>query len=129
MIPESHKDILEKPGIAHAATLGPRGEPHSTPVWYAWDGEHLVLSTLKSRQKYRNLGRDPRIALSILDPDNPYRQVTIRGTVVAIDDDTDLAAVNSLAKKYLGQDTYPWHQPGDERVVVKVKPSRVTTMG
>lgn len=129
VIPESHRDILDKKGFAHVATIGPRGEPHSSPVWYGWDGQHVLFSQTKTRQKYRNLLRDPRVALSILDPDNPYRYLEIRGRAVEIVDDEGNAFIDSMARKYLGQDHYPWHQPGDERVIVKVLPEHTTSMG
>ncbi|MBI2168544.1 MAG: PPOX class F420-dependent oxidoreductase [Actinobacteria bacterium] len=129
MIPESHADLLSVKGFAHAATLGPDGAPQSNPVWYDWDGAHLKFSQTRTRQKLHNLERDPRIALSITDPENPYRYLEIRGRVVAIDDDPDNAFIDSLAQKYIDQEHYPWHQPGDERVVVKVLPEHATTMG
>src|SRR5947209_2339924 len=71
----------------------------------------------------------PRIALSIVDPANPYRYLEIRGTVVEIREDPDLDFINSMAQKYLGQEKYPWHRPGDERVVIVVQPERTTQMG
>ena len=129
MIPDSHRDILEKKGFAHVATIGPDGEPHSSPVWYDWDGEHFLFSQTKTRQKYRYVQRDPRVAVSITDPDNPYRYLEIRGTVEGIDDDEGNAFINAMAKKYIDQDVYPWPQPGDERVVVKVRPDHTTSMG
>lgn len=129
MIPESHSDLLTAKGFAHAATIGPGGVPHSNPVWYDWDGEHLRFSQTRTRQKLHNVERDPRIALSILDPENPYRYLEIRGRVVAVEPDPDNAFIDSLAKKYIDQDHYPWHQPGDERVVVKVAPEHTTSMG
>lgn len=129
MIPESHADLLSQKGFAHVATIGPSGAPQSNPVWYDWDGEHLRFSQTRTRQKVHNLERDPRIALSILDPENPYRYLEIRDQVVAVEPDADHAFIDSLAKKYIDQDRYPWHQPGDERVVVKVRPEHATTMG
>ncbi|GAC1362672.1 MAG: PPOX class F420-dependent oxidoreductase [Actinomycetota bacterium] len=126
-IPESHKDILLKKGFAHVATLGPKGEPQTSPVWYGWDGESLTFSHTKARQKYKNLLRKPEVALSITDPDNPYRYVEIRG-VATIEDDPDKTFIDEMAQKYLGK-PYPWNQPGDERVIMKIKPQRVTTMG
>jgi len=129
MIPESHRDILDKKGFAHVATIGPDGEPQSSPVWYGWDGQHFLFSQTKTRQKYRNVQRDPRIAVSVVDPDNPYRYLEIRGTVDGIDDDEGNAFINSMAKKYLDKDVYPWPQPGDERIVVRVKPGHTTSMG
>ena len=129
MIPETHRDILAKAGFAHIATIGPSGEPHSSPVWYDWDGRHFLFSQTKTRQKYRNLQRDSRIAVSITDPDNAYRYLEIRGTVDGIEDDEGNAFINAMAKKYMGQDVYPWHQPDDERIVIKVKPAHTTSMG
>lgn len=128
-IPESHADLLTKPALAHVATIGPEGEPQSNPVWFdARDGA-LLFSQTTTRQKVRNLERDPRIALSIVDPDNPYRYLEIRGRVERIDPDPDNAFINAMAKKYLGQDVYPWHRPEDQRVVVVVRPERTTQMG
>ena len=129
MIPAKFNDLLHSTALAHVATIGPHGEPHCTPVWFDWDGTHLRFSQTRTRQKLRNLTRDPRIALSIVDPANPYHSLEIRGVVTRVEDDQDLAFINALAKKYLGQDKYPWHQPGDERVVVVVEPQHTTSMG
>ena len=128
-IPEGYRDLLESTALVHVATLGPDGEPQNNPVWFDWDGEHIKFSQTKTRQKYKNVGRDPRIAFSIVDPENPYRYLEVRGEVSKIEEDPDLAFINSMAKKYLGQDEYPNHQPGDERVVVFVEPEHTTQMG
>lgn len=129
VIPASHKDLLDKKGFAHMATLGPEGEPHSSPVWYDWDGEHILVSHTKERQKYRNVTRDPRVALSILDPDDPYRYLEIRGRVAEVEDDPHKRLIDRLAKKYQGKDTYGKDGPGDNRVIFKIEPQRVTTRG
>jgi PPOX class probable F420-dependent enzyme len=126
IIPDSHKDILESTALAHVATLGPGGEPQSNPVWFDWDGEYVKFSQTKTRQKYRNVKRDPRIALSVVDPEDPYRYLEIRGVVERIDEDPDLAFINSMSKKYRGEDEYRNHRPGDERVVVFVRPEHTT---
>jgi PPOX class probable F420-dependent enzyme len=89
----------------------------------------MRFSQTTTRQKYRNLGRDPRVALSIIDPDDPYRYIEVRGVMTEIEEDPDLEFINSMALKYLGLDRYPWHQPGDERVVVVVRPTHTTVMG
>ena len=128
-IPESHADILDKPAFASVATIGPNGEPQNNPVWFGWDGSRIRFSQTTTRQKYRNVSVDRRVALSILDPDDPYRYLEVRGVVVDVEDDPDLVFINSMAHKYLGLDRYPWHQPGDERVVIVVEPTRTTTMG
>jgi PPOX class probable F420-dependent enzyme len=128
-IPNSHADLLERPALAHVATIGRDGEPQNNPVWFDWDGEHILFSQTTGRQKYRNVQREPRVALSIVDPDNPYRYLEIRGAVERIDPDPDKAFIDKMAKKYMGVDKYPWNQPGDERVVVVVRPEHTSQMG
>jgi PPOX class probable F420-dependent enzyme len=129
MISQSHQDLLGSTAPAHVATIGPKGVQQNNPVWFDWDGEHARFSQTKAHQKYRNLHRDPRIALSIVDPDDPFRYLEIRGAVERIEEDADLALINSMAKKYLSEDEYRNHRPGDERVVVLVKPQHTTKMG
>jgi PPOX class probable F420-dependent enzyme len=129
MIPDKYHDLLESTALANVATLGPNGEPQTNPVWFGWDGTHLRFSQTTTRQKYRNLQRDPRIAISIVDLNNPLRYLEIRGNVVAVEDDSSLAFINSMAKKYLGVDLYPWHNPGDERKVIVVSAEHTSQMG
>lgn len=129
MIPSGYEDLLTSTALADIATIGPHGEPQVNPVWFDWDGTHVRFSQTKTRQKLHNLQRDPRIALSIVDPANPYRYLEIRGRVVAVEEDPNLDFINSMAKKYLNQDKYPWHRPGDERVIIVVEPERTTQMG
>jgi hypothetical protein len=127
-IPASHADLLDTTALAHVATIGPDGAPQSSPVWFGWTGEHLQFSLTRGRQKFRNLSATPSIAVSIVDPTNPYRYLEIRGVVERVDDDPDLAFINSMARKYIDQD-YPWHQPTDERVVINVRPVKTSQMG
>jgi PPOX class probable F420-dependent enzyme len=129
IIPEGYEDILESTAHAHVATIGPHGEPQNNPVWFDWNGEHVKFSQTKTRQKYQNLNRDRRIALSIVDPENLYRCLEVRGEVVRIEEDPNIDFISAMAKKYLGLDKYPYHQPGDERVVVFVRPEHTTQMG
>ncbi len=128
-IPEGYQDLLETTALIHVATLGPNGEPQNNPVWFDWDGEHIKFSQTKTRQKYRNVGRDPRIAVSIVDPENPYRYLEVRGEITEIEEDPNLDFINAMSKKYLGMDEYPNHQPGDERVILYLKPEHTTQMG
>jgi hypothetical protein len=128
-IPESHADLRDQLVFWHVASIGTDGAIHSSPVWGGFDGEHFTFSLTTGRQKYRNLQADPRIAISGIDPANPYRYVELRGTVVRFDPDADFAFIDSMAKKYMGVDAYPWHQPGDERVVVVVQVDHTTQMG
>ncbi len=127
-VPESHVDLLEKAGFAHISTVGPHGEPQVSPVWYDWDGTHVLVSHTKERQKYRNVLRDPRVSLSILDPDNPYRYLEIRGPV-EVQDDPAKTLIHKLAKKYLGKDRYTKDTEKDNRVIFKIRPTRVIAWG
>lgn len=131
VIPDTHADLLdwETKAFAHFATLGPDGGPQNNPVWFDWDGEVILTSQTLDRQKYANLQRDGRVALSIMDPENPYRYLEIRGTVEAFEPDPQLELIDRLAQKYLGEDTYPWGSPDDERVIIRIRPERTTTMG
>src|SRR5439155_13691911 len=129
VIPKSYEDLLRSTAVANVATIGPHGEPQVTPVWFGWDGQNLRFSQTKTRQKIRNIAREPRVAISLVDPVNPYRYLEIRGVVVEVADDSNNEFINSMAKKYMDQDIYPWNQPGDERVVVVVRPQHTTQMG
>ena len=128
-IPASHADLLESTALAHVATVGPTGEPQVNPVWFGVQDGRILFSQTKTRQKVRNLQREPRIALSIVDPENPYRYLEVRGVVERVDEDPHDDFIDSMAKKYLGADRYPWHREGDERVVVVVRPQHTTRMG
>lgn len=129
VIPETHAALLNSTALAHVATIGPDGEPQVNPVWFDWTGEELLFSQTTTRQKYKNVQRNARIALSIVDPENPYRYLEVRGTVVRIDDDPDKAFIDKMAQKYLGQEKYPWSRPGEQRVVIVVRPEHTTQMG
>ncbi len=129
VIPGQLMNLLDSTALAHVATVGPKGEPQVNPVWFGWDGSKIRFSQTTTRQKKKNIEREPRIALSIVDADNPYRYLEVRGKVVDIEADPDNAFINAMAKKYMGVDVYPWHNPGDERVVIVIEPERTTAMG
>ena len=129
IVPDGYKDLLESKALAHVSTIGPDGEPQNNPVWFGWDGEHILFSQTTERQKYKNLQRESRVALSIVDPANDYRYLELRGRVARIDPDPDKAFIDSMAQKYLGQEKYPWNRPGDERVVMVVAIEHTTQMG
>ena len=129
VIPEELSDLLESKALAHVATIGPGGEPQVNPVWFGWDGQHLLFSQTTTRQKYRNVQRDPRIAISIVDPENPGRYLEVRGRVVEVQPDPDKAFIDQMARKYLGVERYTWSQPGEERVIIVVEPEHTTQMG
>jgi PPOX class probable F420-dependent enzyme len=129
VIPEPYADLLASTALAHVATIGPDGAPQSSPVWFDWDGTFLRFAQVtRYLQKVRNLQREPRVALSIVDPANAYRYLEVRGTIERIEPDPTWAFSNAMAKKYLGQDRYPFGKPGDEWVIVVIRPERTTQM-
>jgi len=128
-IPASHADILTKPAFANLATLNPDGSPQVTPVWVDFDGSHVIVNTARGRVKAKNLAREPRVALSIADPENPYRYLGIQGRVVEMTEKGGDAHIDKMAKKYLGKDSYPFRTAGEVRIVVKIEPDKVHTNG
>jgi PPOX class probable F420-dependent enzyme len=129
VIPEKYRDLFDKRAFASLATLMPNGRPQVTPVWVDFDGEHVVFNSAKGRQKDRNIRRDPHVSLAIIDPDNPYRYLEVRGLVVEILEDGADDHIDKMASKYLGVDKYPYRQPGEVRVIYKMKPEHFTMMG
>jgi len=128
-IPEAFKDLGVKVAFAHLATLMPDGSPQVTPVWVDYDGSHVRVNSAKGRLKDKNMRRDKRVALSIQDPDNPYRYIAVRGKVVEITEQGADAHIDALAKKYLGKDRYPFRSPGEVRVMYKIRADKVSTSG
>jgi PPOX class probable F420-dependent enzyme len=128
-IPQSYRDLFDKKAFAHIATVGSDGAPQVTPVWIDYDGTHIRFNTARGRVKTRNLERNPSIALSVQDPDNPYRYVQVKGRVTEMTEQGADAHIDALAKKYLGQDRYPHRRPGEVRVTVKVAPEKIQSMG
>lgn len=126
MIPETHADLLDRPLFCHLATLGPDGAPHVNPVWTVWDGEFLRFTTTTDRRKHKNVLADPRVSISLNDPDRPYRYLEIRGVVERIDPDPTGDFFDTLAVRY----GLPYDKPvGDalRRVVLVVRPTRTTS--
>lgn len=128
-IPDAFKEVLNKRGFAHLATLMKDGSPQVTPVWYDFDGTHIRINSAKGRLKDKNMRRDKQVALSIQDPDNPYRYLAIRGNIDEITEDGADAHIDALAKKYLDKDRYPFRAPGEVRVIYKIRPDKVSTVG
>ena len=128
-IPDKYRDLFTKRAFASLGTLMPDGAPQVTPVWCDIEGDHLVVNSAKGRQKDKNIRRDPRVALAIIDPENPYRYLEIRGRVVEITEHGADAHIDKMAKKYLGADKYPYRQQGEVRVMYKIHPERTSTMG
>jgi PPOX class probable F420-dependent enzyme len=128
-IPEKYLDIFQKKSFAQLATLMSDGSPHVAPVWVDFDGQYIVINSAKGRVKDRNMRRDPRVALDLLDPDNPYRHLSIRGRVTEITEKGADEHIDKQAKKYMGQDRYPYRAPGEVRVLYKIEPQAVHAMG
>ena len=128
-VPDNFRDLFQKKAFASLATVMPDGSPQVTPVWFDWDGSHIRVNSAKGRVKDRNMRRTPTVALAILDPDNPYRHLAVRGRVVEMTEQGADAHIDALAKKYLGQDRYPYRRPGEVRVIYKIQPERVAGMG
>lgn len=129
VIPDKYRDLFEKKVFANLATLMPSGAPQVTPVWIDYDGENVVFNTAVGRQKDKNLQADGRVSLALLDPENPYRYLEVRGRVVERTLDGADDHINKMAKKYLGQDVYPFRQPGEVRVIYRIKPEHTSSMG
>ncbi len=121
-IPEAYLDLFQKKAFGSLTTIMPDGGPQVTPVWVDFDGQYVIFNSARGRQKDLNVRRDPRVAIAILDPDNPYRYLEVRGRVAEITQEGADASIDSLAKKYLGVDRYPYAQPGEVRVIYKVRP-------
>jgi PPOX class probable F420-dependent enzyme len=130
MIPESHVDIFESESYAHLATVMPDGTPHVTPVWVDHeDREYVLVNTARGRRKERNIRRNPKVGISVLDPDDPYRYVSVRGEAEL----TEAGAkshIDELARRYFGVEEYPHHdEESGPRVIVKIPADTVSTSG
>ncbi len=128
-IPAQYHDLFQKKAFAHLATINGDGTPQVTPVWVDFDGTHIRFNTARGRVKERNLRRTPQVALAILDPDNPYRYLRVSGRVVEITEQGAEAHIDALAKKYLGQDRYPFRKPGEVRMLFKILPEKAGGQG
>jgi len=125
VIPSSHEDLLTRPLFAHLSTIRSDGGPQSNPMWFAWDGAHLRLTTTTTRRKHQNVAGHPQVAVSVNDPDRPYRYLEVRGSVIRIDPDPEATFFAELAARY----SFPMDgQPGDapDRVVLVVEPRSVS---
>lgn len=126
---DAQRKLLDDKNFAHLATIGDQGEPQVTPIWVEFDGTHVLFNTEEKRAKTKHMRKNPRVALSIQNSANPYQYIEIRGAVVDMTTEGANEMIDRLAKKYLGQDKYPFNQPGDVRLIVKVLPDKVFGMG
>jgi PPOX class probable F420-dependent enzyme len=102
------------------------GSPQVTPVWVDFDRGYILVNTAEGRQKPKNVRKDPRVAIEVISQKDPYRMVTVRGRVVEVTNEGADAHIDKMAKKYLGQDKYPFRAPGERRVIFKIEPEYVT---
>jgi PPOX class probable F420-dependent enzyme len=129
-IPEKFLPVLtEKKTLAHLATVMPDGTPQVTPVWFFYANGKFQVNTARGRIKDRNMTKNAHVALSIVDPDNPYAHIAVRGKIITATEQGADANIDALAKKYLGQDKYPFRQPGEVRVLYEIEPTSVHAMG
>jgi PPOX class probable F420-dependent enzyme len=128
-IPEKYLDLMQqKKAYANLATVMPDGSPQVTPVWFDYDSGKIRVNTARGRVKARNMHEGSRVALAIMDPDNPYRYVQVRGRVAHVTEQGASAHIDNLAKKYLGKDKYPFAQPGEVRVMYEIEPTSASGM-
>jgi PPOX class probable F420-dependent enzyme len=128
-IPENYMDLFHKPAFGVLTTLMPDGSPQTQPVWVDFQNGQVVVNSALGRQKDKNMRRDPRVAVTLMDPENPYRYLEIRGKVKEITQEGATPHIDKMAKKYLGKDKYPFAQPGEQRVLYKIEPVKIHTMG
>ncbi|MGE3496259.1 MAG: PPOX class F420-dependent oxidoreductase [Candidatus Binatia bacterium] len=127
-IPAAVRDILDSTALAHLATVMPDGSPQVSPVWFDFDGR-LRINSARGRVKDRNMRRDARVALSLVDPNDPNRGITIRGKITDVTENGADAHIDKLAKKYLGVDKYPYRGPGEVRVIYTIEPTHISAIG
>ncbi len=125
-IMQKHLDLFQKKAFGHLVTLMPDGSPQVTPVWVDYDGEYVLVNTAKGRRKTTNVEHDPRVAIEIQDPDDPYRYVQIRGRVVDITEKGADQLIDQLSGKYTGNPHYQNRVPGEVRVTLKIKPEHIS---
>jgi PPOX class probable F420-dependent enzyme len=117
--------LFEEPNLVFIATIMKDGSPQVSPVWADYENDHVLVNTAEGRIKHKNVLRDPRVAISVVDQKNPLNMTTIRGKVTEIIPDYEYKHANKLTKKYMGKDKYPFRQPGEKRTILKILPQRV----
>ena len=130
-IPDKYLDLVDqkKKAFAHLATVMPDGSPQVTPVWFDYSGGKIRVNTARGRVKDKNMTIDASVAIEIMDPENPYRYVQVRGRISSESEKGADAHIDSLAKKYLDKDKYPFGQPGEVRVIYEIEPQSVSASG
>jgi PPOX class probable F420-dependent enzyme len=129
-IPEKFRDLFERPVVVSLVTVMPNGQPQATPVWVDYDGTHVIINTARGRQKDKNMHKNAKVTVLAIDPDDPYRWVEVRGRIVEEDEESGLAVINALSKKYRGVEDYyssnPSRRGQEQRVTYKIEPTHIT---
>lgn len=130
MIPDSHVDIFERESFGHFVTIMPDGTPQATPVWVDHDDHEWVLvNTARNRRKEKNVRRNPKVALSVCDPDDRYRYVSVRGEATMTEEGAT-AHIDALARRYMDREEYPHHgEEAGPRVLIRIPTDNVVTNG
>jgi PPOX class probable F420-dependent enzyme len=123
------RELFEAKNLGHLATIMPDGSPQVTPVWVDLEGNNILVNTEEGRAKPRNVRRDPRVAISVHDQENPYKSVFVRGRVIEVRKEGAKEHIDKLAKKYMGADVYPAHNPKYSRLIFVIEPEDVRGMG
>jgi PPOX class probable F420-dependent enzyme len=125
---DQQREFLANPFVGTATTLRSDGSPHNTVVWIEADDDAVSFNTAEGRAKPKHLRRDPRVAITVVDPQNPYRWISVNGRAELTHEDAD-AQIDRLAKKYIDKDVYPWHKPEEQRVTVRISPEQIDATG
>ena len=125
---EQQREFLANPFVGTATTLREDGSPHNTVVWVDVEDDAVLFNTAEGRAKPKNLRRDPRVAITVVDPQNPFRWISVSGRAELTHEDAD-AQIDRLAKKYIDKDVYPWHNPEEQRVKVRISPEQIDATG
>jgi PPOX class probable F420-dependent enzyme len=123
------RKLLREPAFCQLATLLLDGSPQITQVWVETDGERILINTIQGSQKEKNVRRDPRVAVNVVDPTNAWRIAMVRGQVVEVTTEGAVRQIDRLAKKYLDEETYPFHRPDRVRTTIKITPEKINEIG
>ena len=122
------EQLFQQKNLIFISTINSDGSPQLTPVWGDYDGEHVLVNTAEGRLKHKNVLRDPRVAISVVDHSNPLNMTTIKGKVIEIIPDYDYIHANKLTKQYMGLDEYPFKRDDEKRIIFKIKPMKIFVM-
>jgi len=129
VLPEFARNLIDGKNFASISTLMADGSPSASVVWVGMDGDQIVFNTAEGRMKPKHMRRDARVAITVFDMENPYKQAMIRGRVVELSHDGADENINAFAKKYMDLDEYPYRQEGEQRVIVRIEADHCGLMG